>query len=141
VIAGALPPGRRLSGTLRLDRAPAGWLPYFLEDEDRVEADGDELRFELVGSVLAKGFIVLGEGGVIRHVEARIGDAGLDGSAIRLADRPWSATPTPVAALELPAWPEEPDGPSLLLWYRDPRRTPLAEDDETRRRLEALGYL
>ena len=141
VIADALPVGQRLGGALQLDRAPEGWLPYFLEDEDRVEADGAELRFELTGGVLAKGFIVLGDPGVVRHVEAWIGDTSLDDSAIRLANRPWSAAPTPVAALELPAWPEEPDGPSLLLWYRDPRRTPLAEDDETRRRLEALGYL
>ncbi len=141
VIAGGLTPGHRLSGTLRLANTPEGWFSYFLEAGDRVEHDGSELRFELTGNSFEKGFIVLGDPGIIKHVEVRIDGEAAGDAAIRLGGRPWTGSPAP-GSLEHPGWPVETARPGLHIWYRTAGRTQLADQEgETRKRLEALGYL
>ena len=126
VFAAGFPAGSRLQGSLVLDRPAAGWVSYFLAEGDRVELAGDRVSFDLGGEVLEKGFLLEGDPGGVKSVEAR-----LDGRPLP-ADQVLSGRgPLPAAK-----------GPALLLWFPEGRRAPAAAaDPETEKRLRALGYV
>lgn len=121
VFASGLPAGSRLRGSVALERAPARLSSYFLAEDDRVEASGARVTFDLGGEALEKGFLVEGAGKV-QSVEA-----SLDGKAVPVR----TGAKGPAAT-----------GPMLRVWYPENRRAPVrtAPDPETERRLRALGY-
>ena len=140
VIASGLAPGSRLTGRLELD-APATWASYFLADDDRVEQQGSEIRFELTADALDKGFLVRDEARTIQALAAAVDGVPLDASQIRAGGGPWQGAAVAVSGLTLDGWPAASVEPVLHLWFHKVERAVPAEDAETRRRLEALGYL
>ena len=141
VIVRGLAPGSRLTGRIELDPAPAGWVSYFLADADRVKQAGSEIRFELVAEALDKGFLVRGGPDRILALEAAVDGMPLGASQIRAGGLPWKGEALPISSLTRAGWPGESEPPVLHLWYREIDREVPEEDAETRRRLEALGYL
>jgi hypothetical protein len=143
VLASGFPAGSRVQGSLTLDRPPARWDSYFLAEDDRVELSGDRVTFDLRGETLRKGFLLEGDFGGVRSLEARLDgrplSAGpvLAGGGAAYAGGPLS--PAALAARDFPAL----RGPALLLWLPSGRRAPAAAatDPETERRLRALGYV
>ncbi len=141
VIASGLDPGSRLTGRLELEAPPAAWISYFLADADRVEQTESEIRFELAADALDKGFVVQGEGLTIKALTVALDGVPLDPAQIRVGGRPWQGDTVAVPSLTLEGWPAESRKPVLHVWYRAVERDVPAQDAETRRRLEALGYL
>jgi len=145
VIASGLAAGSRLQARLTLEEPPETWKVYFLRDDDRVELVGSELRFEIFGEGFDKGFVIPGEPGVIRAVEARLDGRPLAADAIRLGDDAFLDEPTATAGLQLASgWPVQEQGTRLYLWYgAGPQVSPAlpADTGESLRRLKALGYL
>ncbi len=141
VIASGLAPGSRLSGRLELEESPAAWISYFLAGADRVEQEGSEIYFELTADALDKGFLVRGEIGAIESLEAAVDGVPLGASQIRAGGGPWSGDAVAARGLTLEGWPAASEKPALHVWYRRVERDVPAADAETRRRLEALGYL
>ena len=140
VIASGLAPGSRLTGRLELD-APATWVSYFLADDDRVEQQGSEIRFELTADALDKGFVVRGDARTLQALAAAVDGVPLDASRIRAGGRPWQGGAVAAHGLTLDGWLAASEEAVLHVWYYKVERDVPAEDAETRRRLEALGYL
>ena len=147
VVASGLPAGCRCRATVELAAPPAGWIPYFLADQDRVEFRGAVAELDLGGDVLAKGLLVTGAVPAVRRIAARLeSDAGRSCPA-PLRVLVGEGHPLPAGALE-PAllsaahWPEPGAGPVLRVWVRSPERPgEMRRDSETERRLRALGYI
>ncbi len=142
-----LPSGARLSGRLLFEVEPEGWQPYFLGPEDRVELVGRELSFELVGGaerVPGRGLRVPGAPPSVELREVSLDGVPVPASAVRLGGGgPWSGGVLGEHELRAPRWLEMEDRPGLRLWL-PPRGIQLKdgeEDEETIRRLKALGYL
>ncbi len=141
---------RRLTGRLRFERPPEGWMPYFLAPGDRVDLDGAELTFDLAGEPLGKGITLLGDPGALVAAEVALdGRPAPPGRLVIGPGRPWAGGAVPAAAFELdgaaPA-SRAADGtaePALLHLFRRGAgaRVTAREDAETRERLRALGYL
>ena len=130
-------PGRSVRGTVRFDRPPKGWTSYFLGPDDHVELVGDTLRFELEGDLVAKGVRLEEEG--LGIVETMIEGGWLP--VVGPDGRDVGTGVVEAEALRAPGFPGRTDGPALLLW--EPESRALEEemvDEETMRRLEALGY-
>ena len=149
ILAGAGAGGGRISGRLRFDRAPEGWMPYFLAPSDRVELSGRDLAFDLGGEPLGKGITVLGDPGGVEALEVAAGGRPAPPGRVLIGPgRPWAGGPVEASALALdgargPGGPGADAESALLHLFRRgaAARAPAADDPETRRRLEALGYL
>ena len=141
VIASGLSPGSRLTGRIELTPVPAGWVSYFLADADRVEQQSSEVRFELSAESLDKGFVIQGEIGKLEVLEAAIDGVPLAAGQIRAGEAPWRGVAVEATSLRHEGWPAGVEKPTLHVWYREVDRSVAPQDAETRRRLEALGYL
>jgi arylsulfatase A-like enzyme len=160
VVAGAAPAGSRLDGTIRFERPPQGWTPLFLAAGDRVSLAGDRLDFDLASEPLDKGFLVLGDFGAVRSIEARRDGVPLPSGSLRVGEGvPYGGGAVPPARLLAAGWPladgrdgtglggatgQSGDPAGLALWLHraaraGERRT--ERDPETERRLRALGYI
>lgn len=147
VLPDGLPAGSRLSGSIAFERPPAGWKPYFLGPEDRVELAGGRLRFDLTGAPGGKGLRIEGDFGRIAAVEASLDGRPLPPGGVRIgADAAYAGRPVAPAALRSPRSPltGQRTGPSLRLWMYDgseavDRRT--KKDPETEKSLRSLGYI
>jgi len=138
-----LPVGARLSGELVFERAPAEVVPLFLEPEDRIEAAGERVRFELVGDGLAKGFRILGDPGDLTGAELLLDGEPLPGGRLRLGSgAPFTGRRAPAAALVASALPAPAELPGLRLWaHAGPGALATEVSDRTRESLRALGYI
>ncbi len=144
ILASGVPAGARLDGTIRFERPPARWSPYFLGDEDTIELDGAELRFRLRGETLIKGALVEGNLGALVDLQAHL-DGGA-GAPVRLLVGPggtYRGGRLEPSALVAPQSPPEPAGPALRVWISSQGTTGrhAEEDPETVKRLQALGYI
>lgn len=132
--------GTQVSGRLTFSRPPSSVLPLFLMDSDDVKLAGNEVRFQLLGEVAPKGFLLVGDPGALTSIEIEP-DEALEIEIGR--GNSWSGRPLETAALRRPSWPAWSGRPSLRIWSRESRATapgrPL--DEETRGKLQALGYL
>ncbi len=142
-VADALPPGGRLTGELRFAEPPQGALPLGLGPEARLEVDGSSVRFEIVGGPVAKGFLLPGEPRRLVSAELRLDGEPLPAGRLRYgAGTPYTGRPLEAAALDTEALPDPGDVPGLRLWRYSGERPHAQEiDPETRRSLEALGYI
>lgn len=142
-VADSLPPGGRLSGELRFAEPPQGAIPLGLGPEARLEVDGVRVRFEIVGGPVAKGFLLPGEPRRLLSAELRLDGEPLPAGRLRYgAGAPYTGRPLEAAALDTEAFPDPGDVPGLRLWRYSGERPRAQEiDPETRRSLEALGYI
>jgi arylsulfatase len=143
VLHDSLPPGARLSGELVFAGSPAGVVPLFLGPEDRVDAAGDRVRFELVGEALPKGFRILGSPGDLVGAALALDGEPLPAGRLRLgAGTPFTGRRVPAAALVAAALPGRADLPGLRLWsHAGPTSLTGEASDRTRESLRALGYI
>lgn len=158
VLARAAAAGSRLGGSIRFERPPAGWTPYFLAAGDRVALAGDRLDFDLGSEPLDKGFLVDGDVGAVLSIEARRDGVPLGPGGVRLGDgapyagsggAPGPGGPVAPRLLAASAWPLGPgarqaEAGALHIWLHPPRRggeRRLEHDPETERRLRNLGYI
>ncbi len=142
----ALPPGTRLTGSLTFERAPAGVVPLFSGPDDRLEAAGPEVRFELVGEAVApipKGFRVLGEPGALVAARLTLDGEPLPAGRLRTGPgRPFTGAEVPAAALATGAPPAAAGLPGLRLWSpAGPTVLATEASEQTREGLRALGYI
>jgi arylsulfatase A-like enzyme len=144
VILAGFPAGARVRGTILLAAAPPAWQSYFLAAGDRIEVSGREVRFDLAGETVDKGFLLPGEGITIERIEASLDGAPLPGDRIRVGrGAAYRGGRLATAALLAEGWPERPAGGGLAIWLpRGPRGLPaLGRNAETEKRLRALGYI
>jgi arylsulfatase A-like enzyme len=146
ILADGAPAGSRLSGSITFARPPRLWVPYLLGPQDRVELNGNRLRFDLAGERFGKGLRIEGDFGRIAAVEAARDGRPLPPAGVRIgADAPYAGGAIPLAALRSPRppVPGARSGAVLRLWVRDgaaaERRTTV--DPETEKRLRDLGYI
>jgi hypothetical protein len=138
-----LPPGSRLTGELRFEVPPERVVPLFLGPEDRLEADGPVVRFELTADRVTKGFLLPGEQAGLVGAELRLDGEPLPAGRLRYGSgTPYTGRPLDASALDSVAYPPPADQPGLRLWRYSGDRPESSEiDPETRRSLEALGYI
>jgi arylsulfatase A-like enzyme len=139
----AVPAGSRLVGEIELDAAPEAVVPLFLGPDDRVELAGTRLRFELVGEAVDKGFRLLGGPVGLRSVSLLLDGEPLPPARLRYAAGvPFTGREVPASALESDAFPPAGGPPGLRLSAYSGRTAVASEvSEETRRSLEALGYV
>jgi arylsulfatase A-like enzyme len=143
LLASGLPAGSILDGTIRFERPPARWTPYFLGEGDAMELVGSRLRFRLRGDALVKGALVEGELGAIVELEARLDGATPASVRLLVGRGAYAGGRVDAAALLSPQAPAPPDGPALRVWISERGMTGkhAEEDPETVKRLQALGYI
>jgi arylsulfatase A-like enzyme len=158
VLLDDVPRGRRVTGRFTFAAAPEGWWPYFLAAGDSASLEGHVLTFDLRADVLQKGLRVLGETGALESAEVAVdGVAAPPGRILLGRGVPYRGGRVPLERLTAREWPfraSVPGSPLLRLWrHRDPdgggetaggaAAAGAADevDEETRRRLKALGYL
>jgi hypothetical protein len=127
VFASGFPAGSRLQGSIVLARPPARWVSYFLAEKDHVDLAGNRVSFDLGGDTIEKGFLLEGDLGGVKSMEARLNGQPLPAGQI-LVGR---------------AGAPDAKGPALRLWSPGKRRPPSASaapNPETEQRLRALGY-
>ena len=144
LIASGLPAGAFLDGTIRFERPPLRWMPYFLSDSDAIALRDAELRFRFAGETLAKGVILEGDFGSLQGLVARLD--GAPGEAVKIlvgASETYRGGGVEPAALVAKQMPAAPVGPALRVWVSSRGATArhAEEDPETVRRLRALGYV
>lgn len=139
----ALPEGARLSGELRFATPPEGALPLFLGPEDRLTVEGATVRFEIVGGPVTKGFLLPGAPRALTAAELRLDGEPLPAGRLRFGPgTPYTGRTLEPTAFDTEAFPPAGDRPGLRLWRFGGERPDAAEvDPETRRSLEALGYI
>jgi hypothetical protein len=143
MLAGA-PGGARLRGRLRFARPAASWSSYFLDEGDQVALAGREVRFELGGESLTKGFLLEGSPGALEELEATLDGEPLPAAALRLgAGAAHAGGVVAESALAAQDWPVRGEGPRLHVWRPAGLRaaSQATPDPETLRRLRALGYV
>lgn len=142
-LADALPEGARLAGELRFAGPPQAALPLGLGPEASLDVDGARVRFEIVGGPVAKGFLLPGEPRRLVSAELRLDGEPLPAGRLRYgAGTPYTGRPLEAAAFDTEAFPDPGDVPGLRLWRYSGERPDAQEiDPETRRSLEALGYI
>ena len=143
VLPDALPRGARLTGELVFERRPAEVVPMFLEPDDRLEAAGERVRFELVGDGLAKGFRILGSPGDLLGAELALDGEPLPAGRLRLGSGgAFTGRRAPAASLVASALPAPSAIPGLRLWApAGPGALTSEASDRTRESLRALGYI
>ena len=153
VLLADVPRGRRVTGRVVFAEAPAGWWPYFLTAGDSAHLEGAVLTFDLRSDLLQKGVRVVGETGALESVEVAVDGMPVPHRRILLGrGDPYRGGRVPPGRFTTAEWPfrlSAPGSPVLRLWRHpvdearegeeEPGRD--AVDEETRRRLEALGYL
>lgn len=143
LLASGLPAGSILDGTIRFERPPARWTPYFLGEGDAMDLAGSRLRFRLRGETLMKGALVEGDLGALVELDARLDDPA--GASVRLlvGRGAYAGGRVEPAALVSPQTPPPPNGPALRVWISERGTTGkhAEEDPETVKRLQALGYI
>jgi len=139
----ALPAGARLTGELRFAEPPEGALPLFLGPEDRLTTDGATVRFEIVGGPVTKGFLLPGEPRALEAAELWLDGEPLPAGRLHFGPgTPYTGRTVDATAYDTEAFPQAGDRPGLRLWRFGGERPDAAEvDPETRRSLEALGYI
>lgn len=139
----AVPPGARLVGEIELAKAPDAVLPLFLGPDDKVSLAGARVRFELVGEAVDKGFRLLGDPGALRAASLQLDGEPLQPARLRYGNGvPFTGREVPVAALGTDAFPAAGERPGLRLWeYTGRTQVATEASEETRRKLEALGYV
>lgn len=144
ILLSGLPPGARASGSIAFDKPPTRWNSYFLDDNDRVELHGARLTFDLQGDALEKGILVEGDFSTLRSVAAT-GAKDAPAIAVLVGDgKRYANGDVPLAALGAPSLPAAPGGPTLRIWLaanRGAQSSHAEENEETLRRLRALGYI
>jgi arylsulfatase len=143
------PPGSRVEVILRFARPAAGCFPYFLGKDDRVESCGGQVRLALRGEALDKGVLVEGQLGALLSAAASVDGQPLAAARFRLgsgvAYRGGAVRPEALLALGYPARAPLGAGCEVLIWGHAGGAAPPAAGDaeveETRRRLQALGYV
>jgi arylsulfatase A-like enzyme len=143
VLADGLAAGARLSGELVFERSPAGVVPLFLGPDDRVEAAGERVRFELAGEALGKGFRILGRPGDLVAAALALDGEPLPPGRLRVgALTPFTGRRVPAGALVAAALPAGAALPGLRLWdHAGPTVLATEASDRTRESLRALGYV
>jgi hypothetical protein len=143
LLASGLPAGSILDGTIRFERPPARWTPYFLGEGDAMELVGSRLRFRLRGEALVKGALVEGEMGAIVELEARLDDAAPASVRLLVGRGAYAGGRVEPGALLSARAPAPPAGPALRVWISERGTTGkhAEEDPETVKRLQALGYI
>lgn len=149
IVADGLPSGAELEARVRFESSPAGWNPYFLGAEDGAQLTGTDLvlqwRGEAAGAAAApgRGVRVDESFGRVLAVEATLDGEPLPPAAIQVGGRPYQGGAVAPAELESATWPAPREGVSLRLWLpaHDLLENAPEENEETRRRLKALGYL
>jgi arylsulfatase A-like enzyme len=138
-----LPSGGRLTGELRFDGPPVGAVPLYLGPDDRLDVDGAVVRFEIAAEGLTKGFLLPGEPPGLVGAELRLDGQPLPPGRLRYGPgTPYTGRPLEPAAFDSVAYPPPGDLPGLRLWrYSGDRPDSAGVDPETRRSLEALGYI
>lgn len=132
----------RVEGELALEGSGLAVRPLFLAAEDRFELEGGRLRFHFRGEQLPKGLLVAGALARVAAVAASCDGAPL---AIEPGGRGAAGPPYELRSLLVPPGDEAlaaPGAGRLGLWIRRPA-VGLGggeRDEETRKRLKALGY-
>lgn len=142
-LAESLPAGRHLSGELAFDSPPTTVLPLFLGPDDRVELAGTRLSFSIVGEAVAKGFRLVGDPGALVDASLLLDGELLPPARLRYGGgAPFPGRPVPATALATETFPSPVERPGLRLWEYAGRAAVATEvSEETRRSLEALGYV
>ncbi len=144
LMVSGLPAGARLDGTIRLERAPQRWAPYFLGESDAVELHGEELRFRFTGDSILKGALIEGDFGALVSAEISL-DGASDRSVTLLvgAGGRYGGGKVELNSLLADPPPQTPEGPALRFWIsrRGTLERHAEEDPETVKRLQALGYI
>jgi arylsulfatase A-like enzyme len=140
LLAGGGEPGR-VEVVVRLHRPPASWSPLFLAAEDQVHVDGGEVSLSLLAESFPKGITLAVSAEEVAAIAAVRGGESVP---VVLGDGTRHAGgAVPAGALAGEAWPGgDGTGSEVLLWL-PPAGAPApsaADDEETRRRLQALGY-
>ncbi len=133
----------KVEGELEIAGTDLAVRPLFLAAEDRFELEGNRLRFRLQGEKLPKGLVIAG---ALERVAAAT--ASCDGTPLAVAAGPAGAAgagPHELRSLLVPSGARAfaASGERRLgLWLRRPAAKLGAgeRDEETRKRLKALGY-
>jgi arylsulfatase A-like enzyme len=137
--------GARLGGRLEFDTPPESWRGVFLEPGDQVEIHGAALTFDLLRRKFPKMLLLGGDTGAVLELEAELGGEPVAGERLRIGrGAAYSGGPLGAEQLEAFGGPRSTDegSPVLALWrQRSPRGGDTGRDEETTRRLKALGYL
>jgi arylsulfatase A-like enzyme len=142
IVARGLEPGAILEAELDLETEPERWRSLFLEPSDRVDVTGKRVRVRLEGDGWIKGVLLEGENLDVRGI--RILDTStvaahiVAGSVLNYRGGPIRAT-----ELRVSRWPLDREEPALGIWLRASGRDQSEQevlDEETARRLRALGY-
>jgi arylsulfatase A-like enzyme len=135
-------PGAMVSGRMRWGRRPQRVIPILLTAGDEVVRRGRWIHFRLRAEEIPKGFVVQGGGLSLERVEL---DEGGAGSTTELQIGGGVALPARAAQLALDAAPAWSGRRSLRVWRQRGVGVGSATmpdlDDDTMRRLKALGYL
>ena len=128
-----------MRGRAVFEGLPERWQPVFLGPGDEVELRGDaagggELVFDLAREPFAKGLRIEEETGALLALEVT-----LDGVPVAAAAyRGGRVEPVALVASGGPAGEE---AVVVEIWRQPPPAVGTARDEETTRRLKALGYL
>lgn len=133
-------PGAQWEGEVRFSRPPVEIKRWFLAADDLVELQGPTLRFRLRGESIVKGLTVLGSVGEVAALTWSCSDPAA--SLVLGSDPSPFSLPVGLRRLLTNEWPiSSPSEPRLHLWLRPPGPEFAGErDEETLRRLKALGY-
>lgn len=138
------PDGVRLRGRLVVENLPESWRGVFLEPDDRVEIQGSTLTFDLIRRKLPKMLLLAGETGAVTELTAELDGERVAGERVRVGQgAPYAGGRLEVDQLATFGGPRETEEGStvLALWLQQPPRGETGRDEETTRRLKALGYL
>ncbi len=147
IVCSGVPAGARLVATIELASPSPSWEPLFLAEADTVELAGTKLELSWSGDpALApgRGIRLPDEGVAIASVRLELAGERLPPAAVYLGSGlPYGGGAVSPDSLKARGAPQLPDGPALMLWQpaEKPAIPEAEEDEETRRRLKALGYL
>jgi arylsulfatase A-like enzyme len=141
VVATGLRPGQTLTGRVETGARGLNVRPLFLAPEDLWNLENGVLTFTLHGDGVAKGFLIDGD---LARIESLVAD--LDGHPCPIVSPGGRTIHAPIQLRDLlvadATVPTPLTQPTLQLWIRrpDPSLGAGIKDDETIRRLKALGY-
>ncbi len=133
--------GGRVRGRIQLERPPEKIQRWFMGPEDRVQLHDREVTFDWLGDGVDKGISIEGALGSVRDFHVEAGE--LEMSILWAGSKGEVTMPLGLRRLLTDRPPMlEVDGPSVSLWTREALKGigDGARDEETLRRLKALGY-
>jgi hypothetical protein len=142
VVARGLEAGAVLEAEIELDHPPKHWQSLFLGPNDRVETNGASVRIRYEGDGWIKGIRLEGDQLAVRAI--RIPDTAPAKVRVVSGATSYGGGPLDAAALRTEKWPLDVAGPVLAVWLRgatSDQPEPENLDEETARRLRALGYV